>query len=88
MIQYFIVISFASILVTIIDKLNSISRKWRVSEKSLLLFAILGGAFPMYFTMRIIRHKTLHNKFMIGLPIIILIQVVTLIGIYSNFQIF
>ncbi len=28
----------------------------------------------MYMTMKLIRHKTLHKRFMIGIPLIILLQ--------------
>ncbi len=85
MFNYFIIISFISILVTVIDKLNSINGKWRVSEKSLFLLAIVGGAFAMYLTMRIIHHKTLHNKFMFGLPLIILLQIVLIAFFHIKF---
>ncbi|MBR4973190.1 MAG: DUF1294 domain-containing protein [Clostridia bacterium] len=88
MFKYFLVISFVAVIFTIIDKKNSINKKWRVSEKNLIILATLGGAFAMYFTMRIIRHKTLHTKFMIGLPIIIILQIVLLAVYASNYNIF
>ncbi len=88
MLMYFILISLLSIIVTIIDKINSINRKWRVSERSLLLLAIIGGAVAMYSVMRIIRHKTLHNKFMLGLPIIIILQIILIVFYAINFNIF
>ena len=45
-----------------------------VSEKALLLFALFGGSPAEYLTMRLIRHKTLHKKFMVGLPIMMFLQ--------------
>jgi uncharacterized membrane protein YsdA (DUF1294 family) len=36
--------------------------------------ALIGGSVAMYVTMRTIRHKTQHAKFMIGIPAIILLQ--------------
>ena len=39
----------------------------------------------MYAVMRIIRHKTRHNKFMIGIPLIILLQVGVILAVYLNF---
>ena len=42
----------------------------------------LGGALPMYVTMRIIRHKTKHKKFMIGLPVFAVIQAAAVCAAY------
>ena len=40
----------------------------------------------MYLTMRIIRHKTLHKKFMIGIPLIILLQIVLVLLLTKLFH--
>ena len=45
--------------------------KKRVPEKTLLAVAFAGGAEAMYLTMLLIRHKTRHRKFMVGLPVMI-----------------
>ena len=76
---YFAVISLITSIVTIYDK--KATKKWtkrRVPEKVLFLLAFLGGSVAEYLTMLKIRHKTKHKRFMIGLPIIILLQVVIL----------
>lgn len=74
---YFVAISVISMAVTIYDKIAAkyISRH-RISEKALLILAISGGALTMYITMIFIRHKTLHKRFMIGLPCIIILQLI------------
>lgn len=41
---------------------------------NLLLLGLLGGSLCMFITMKAIRHKTLHKKFMIGLPLILALQ--------------
>ena len=53
--------------------------KPRINYLRVILFVLaalilFGGAFAEYCAMRIIRHKTLHKKFMIGLPLIILLH--------------
>lgn len=74
---YFAVISLITVIVTAYDKKASKSRpKNRVPEKILFLLGILGGGLAEYLTMLKIRHKTKHKRFMIGLPIIILLQVI------------
>ena len=73
---YIAVISLISIVVCIYDK--KISKKNRVElrtpEKTLLILSALGGSVAMLVTMLIIRHKTKHVKFMVGIPAIILVQ--------------
>lgn len=77
---YLISINILGIILTIYDKIASKKfRKNRVRENVLLLIGALGGAVSMYITMKLIRHKTRHKKFMTGLPIILILQIVFLI---------
>ena len=73
---YILLISLISIVVCIYDK--KISKKnrveLRVPEKRLMLLSALGGSLAMYITMHIIRHKTKHVKFMLGIPVIMVLQ--------------
>ena len=78
---YLLYINIVSVVLCAIDKFKAKAGGWRVSEKTLLSWGLAGGAFCMYITMRLIRHKTLHKKFMIGLPIIIFIQCMVLLGL-------
>lgn len=76
---YFVGISVFTIVITVYDK--KAAKKWtkhRVPEKVLFLLAILGGSIAEHLTMIKIRHKTKHKRFMIGLPIIMVLQVVIL----------
>ena len=71
---YFILISVIAIAVTAYDKSAAWKRAWRVPERVLVWIAALGGAFFMFLTMKVIHHKTRHAKFMIPLPLFILIH--------------
>ena len=75
---YIAIISLISVIVCIYDK--KISKKNRVElrtpEKNLMLLSALGGSVAMFITMQIIRHKTKHVKFMLGIPLIIIVQAV------------
>ena len=75
---YIAIISLISVIVCIYDK--KISKKNRVElrtpEKTLMLLSALGGSVAMFITMQIIRHKTKHVKFMLGIPLIIIVQAV------------
>lgn len=72
---YLAFISITTIVITIIDKINAKQGSRRIPEDFLLTLALLGGSIAEYFTMKIIRHKTRHNKFMVGLPVLIAIQI-------------
>lgn len=74
LIVYFICISIVAVVMTIYDKLVAIHHKWRISEFSLLLVSALGGSIAMLVTMLVIRHKTRKLKFMLGIPLVILLQ--------------
>ncbi len=74
---YFAAISLLTCIVTVYDK--KAAKRWtkhRVPEKVLFLLAFLGGSVAELLTMLKIRHKTKHKSFMIGLPIIIVLQLV------------
>ena len=73
------IISLLAIIVTIHDKSCARKGKWRVQESTLLLLGALGGAAAMFFTMRCIRHKTKHPKFMVGLPVLFLLHLALLV---------
>lgn len=73
---YLAVISLISIIVCIYDKFASKhATKHRTREATLLLLSALGGSVAMFVTMQLIRHKTKHVKFMVGIPLIIVVQV-------------
>lgn len=79
---YICLISLISIIVTVRDKYFAVHHKWRVRESTLLLLAALGGSAAMYITMQLIRHKTRHIKFMLGIPIIFIIQFIILFFVW------
>ena len=85
---YIIVVSICSIVVCIYDKKISKRNnvKLRIPEKSLFVWSAVGGSVAMYITMRLIRHKTKHVSFMVGIPVIFVLQV-ALIGALAYFGI-
>ena len=76
---YFAIISLVAIAVTVADKVKAKSGAWRVKERTLFIISALGGGIAMYITMHVIRHKTKHMSFMIGIPLIIAAQVAAFI---------
>lgn len=81
LLMYLLCISLIAIVYTIADKIKAKKGKWRVSEATLFLLSLLGGSVAMYITMQLIRHKTKHLRFMIGIPLIILLQIVVAVAL-------
>ena len=72
---YLAAVSLASGIITLWDKWKARHQRWRVPEATLLLLAALGGSLAMLITMRLIRHKTRKKKFMVGIPLIMVLQI-------------
>lgn len=76
---YLVIINVISVIVTIHDKSAARKNKWRVSEKTLFILSAAGAGLSIYLTMHLIRHKTLHKRFMIGIPVIIVIELLLIL---------
>jgi uncharacterized membrane protein YsdA (DUF1294 family) len=71
---FIIMINLIAILLMKKDKEYAEKGERRIREATLLLVALMGGSFGMYFAMFKYKHKTLHRKFSIGVPVIIMLQ--------------
>ena len=80
---WLIPISLISVIVTASDKVKAKRVSRRVPEATLMLLSVLGGSLAMLITMIIIRHKTKHPKFMVGIPVIIVLQIVAGCAIFA-----
>ena len=83
---YLIAINIATFFVYGIDKWKARRSKWRIPESTLLTLAVLGGSIGAFIGMRTSHHKTMHNKFKYGVPLIINLQVVLAVYIYIRFH--
>lgn len=70
------IMNLVTFIVYGIDKLLAKMHCWRIPEFFLLLLAALGGSVGAYLAMQSFRHKTLHLKFKLGVPLIFLVQIV------------
>ncbi len=76
---YIIVINLIGFLMMGIDKKRAIRGAFRISEASLFLTALLGGALGCTLGMNHFRHKTKHWYFKYGMPCIFLAQILLLV---------
>lgn len=80
---YLAAISLIAVIVTCYDKLAAKKLpRHRTREKTLFFLSALGGSVAMYLTMHLIRHKTKHKSFMIGIPFIIVAQVALVFALW------
>ena len=84
LLAYLALISLISIIVCIYDKKISKKNKveLRIPEKTLLILSALGGSVAMFITMLLIRHKTKHVKFMLGIPLIMVVQAAAIFALF------
>ena len=78
---YLIIINIISFLLFGIDKKRSIKKEYRISEYTLISISFLGGAIGSILGMIIFHHKTKKSKFIILIPIALLINIFILINI-------
>ncbi len=69
-------INLAAFLLMGIDKRRARLGRWRIRESVLLLTAAVGGSIGAIAGMVVFRHKTRHLKFALGLPVILLAQLI------------
>ena len=82
---WFALISLIAVIVTVADKIKAKRGRWRVPEATLMGISVLGGSVAMLVTMIMIRHKTKHMKFMIGIPLIIILQAALIFFVLTKF---
>ena len=72
---YLLAVNITSILLYGIDKYKAKKGRWRISEATLLLMAVIGGSIGAWAGMRLWHHKTMHKKFKYGIPLILIMQI-------------
>ena len=72
---YLFAINIVSFFLYGIDKYKSKKNKWRISEATLLMIAVIGGSIGAWAGMRLWHPKTMHKKFKYGIPVIIIMQI-------------
>ena len=81
---YLLAINAVTFIVYGIDKYKAKKAKWRISEATLLLLAVLGGSVGAWMGMKVWHHKTMHKKFKYCIPAILLIQIALMAYLHMN----
>ena len=83
---YLLAVNITSFLLYGIDKYKAKKGRWRISEATLLLMAVIGGSIGAWGGMRIWHHKTMHKMFKYGIPVIIIFQVALALYLLTNIE--
>lgn len=81
LIIYLVAINLIAFLAMLIDKKKAEKGKWRTKEATLLTLALIGGSIGEIIGMYVFHHKTQKPKFFIGVPGIIVLQILLIIAI-------
>ena len=73
---YVVIMNILGVAVMGIDKYKAQHKLWRIPEKTLFLVSILGGSIGTWAGMYLFHHKTKHWYFVVGMPSILVIQIV------------
>lgn len=73
---YLLIINAAGLLVMLVDKQKARKNLWRIPEATLIAIAMIGGSIGSLAGMRLFHHKTRKPKFYIGIPAILISQLI------------
>ena len=81
---YLLIINIIAFSLMYIDKQKAKKNKWRIKEDALMISAFLGGSIGALIGMNTFRHKTKHVKFTVGIPLIIILNILTIYYLISH----
>ncbi len=73
---YLLIVNVYTFYLMYSDKKKAREHKYRIPEKTLFMWALLGGSPGSMLGMHIWRHKTKHLSFRLGMPLILILQIV------------
>ncbi|MER1959410.1 MAG: DUF1294 domain-containing protein [Solibacillus sp.] len=80
---YVVIVSLILCVYMYLDKQRAKNKEWRISEKTLLTLGFFGGACGGVLGMYLFRHKTKHNAFAFGFPLMAAVHVFLLVQLYK-----
>ena len=76
---YLLIVNIIGFLSMGIDKRRAKMMEWRIPEKTFFLITLFGGGIGTIAGMYTFRHKTKKKYFTIGLPAILIIEIISVI---------
>ena len=81
---YLVIINAAALLMMAEDKRRAKRHQWRVPEAALFGAALLGGSAGAWAGMYLFHHKTKHWYFVVGMPLILILQICIAVLIWKR----
>ena len=81
---YVIIINVVTFFSYGLGKSKAKARQWRIPEAQLIFLAVIGGSVGALAGMKVFHHKTRKPKFKIGVPTILIIQLVIIYFLFSG----
>ncbi|MBO4481935.1 MAG: DUF1294 domain-containing protein [Bacteroidales bacterium] len=81
---YLLIVNLLALILFGIDKYRAQRHQYRIPEATLFTVAILGGSLGAWAGMYLFRHKTAHKRFVIGIPLILVVQIVVAVWYFVN----
>lgn len=78
LVAYLVIINLITFVAFAVDKIAAIERKSRIRIVTLLALSFFGGSIGGLIAMYLLRHKTRKDYFTVGIPLIMIMQVVLL----------
>lgn len=72
---YLLAVNALGLIIMHYDKYLAKNNKWRIPEKTLIGIAVIGGSAGCLMGMYSARHKTRKPKFTVGIPVILVLQI-------------
>jgi uncharacterized membrane protein YsdA (DUF1294 family) len=72
----YIIWNFAGFIMVMMDKRRSKRNEWRIRERTFFIWALAFGAVGILLGMHAFHHKTRHWPFVVGMPILCLVNFV------------
>ncbi len=76
---YFVIINVIGFFIMWLDKRKARKASWRIPEKTLFIITALGGGIGTIAGMYTFRHKTQKLNFVIGLPLITVLEIILIV---------
>lgn len=81
---YLILMNMIGLFLMGLDKSKAKRHAWRIPERALFLASLLGGSIGTWAGMYLFRHKTKHWYFVVGMPAILVVQIIAAILIWNQ----
>lgn len=86
LIGYLLLINAVTFFLMLSDKRKAVKKRRRIPEATFLSLAVAGGALGIIAGMYAFRHKTKHLKFTLAVPVILALQIILFVVIYTYAQ--